>query len=83
MVKPRRAGLDFAALHARLQAAPQEGGLSPEQARALLEERARELAQRPAQGTGAVPLELLCFKLAGERYAIESRHVKLPFTDEG
>jgi purine-binding chemotaxis protein CheW len=75
MPRPRGDGLDFAAARARLQAAPHDGALSPERARALLEERARKLAQRPAQSSGATPLELLCFKLAGERYAIETRHV--------
>jgi len=75
MARLRSDRLDFAALRARLEAGPHEGALSPERARALLEERARKLARRPEQGSGAIPLELLCFKLAGERYAIETRHV--------
>ena len=72
----REHAVDFAALRARLAATA--GGVverTPEQARALLEERARKLAQPPAQRSGVQPLELLSFRLAGERYAIETRHV--------
>jgi purine-binding chemotaxis protein CheW len=73
--KKRSEGLDFAALRQRLDASVHQGELSPERARALLEERARKLAQRSEQRSAETPLELLCFKLAGERYAIETRHV--------
>jgi purine-binding chemotaxis protein CheW len=54
-----------------------ETRISPEAARALLEERARVLAQIPATGrTGAKIVEVLTFTLAQERYAIETRHVQ-------
>jgi purine-binding chemotaxis protein CheW len=72
----REHAVDFAALRERLANAASVGAArSPEQARALLEQRARKLAERPAQASGVQPLELLCFRLAGERYAIETRWV--------
>jgi purine-binding chemotaxis protein CheW len=75
MPRTRGEGVDFEALRQRLQSAPSASALSPERARAVLEERARKLAHRPEQSDGVPPFELLCFRLAGERYAIESFHV--------
>ncbi len=75
MPRTRGEGVDFEALRQRLRSAPAASSLSPERARAVLEERARKLAQRPEQTSGVPPFELLCFGLAGERYAIESFHV--------
>jgi purine-binding chemotaxis protein CheW len=75
MPRARGDGLDFEALRKRVQDAPYDAALSPERARAVLEDRARKLAQRPEESSGETPLELLCFGLAGERYAVESFHV--------
>ncbi len=83
-MNPRKSsrGLDWAEARARLAKAAralgsQEGGLAPEQARAILERRARALArpldaERPRENTfGAV-----VFTLASERYAIETRYIR-------
>lgn len=49
---------------------------SPERARQILEERARELARPLSQAAPAAALlEVVTFTLAGERYAVEARHV--------
>jgi purine-binding chemotaxis protein CheW len=63
---------------ARAIAATEEGvRLSPEQARTLLDERARLLARvPPARPDAASLLEVVTFRVAGERYAIGSRHVR-------
>jgi hypothetical protein len=83
-MKPREStragGTDWAEVRARLDragAATAEAlRLSPERARAVLEERARALARvPPAEYAGAV-LEVVTFDLAGERYALETRHVR-------
>jgi purine-binding chemotaxis protein CheW len=51
--------------------------LSPERAQAVLEERARALAQVPVQAPPASEvLEIAVFTLANERYGIETRHVR-------
>ncbi len=52
-------------------------GLSPARARAVMEDRARRLA-RPsgASPRAAAVLDVVTFALAGERYAIETRHVR-------
>jgi len=49
--------------------------LTPDQARALLEERARRLAERSDKEEAQV-LELVEFSIGRERYAIESRHIR-------
>lgn len=75
------ADIDWHEIHARLaQAAAgarQALAPSPERAAILLDERARRLAQPLAapRGTGAM-LDLVVFRLCGERYAIETRHVQ-------
>lgn len=48
-------------------------------ARALLERRARELARRPAQVAPGGTVELVEFRIAGERYAVEAREVLTAF----
>jgi len=60
---------------ARATAATEEGvTLSPERARALMEERARELARLPPEAARDTEiLEVVCFALANERYAVETR----------
>lgn len=73
-------GIDWDAVRARVdevgRALSGTGALSPEEARRVLEERARRLA-RPAADAGAAPagLEVVTFALAGETYAIEARWV--------
>ncbi len=63
---------------ARAQAATASAlELSPERARAVMDERARLLAR--AQAVGPAPtevLETLTFALGHERYAVESKHVR-------
>jgi purine-binding chemotaxis protein CheW len=62
---------------ARALAAAEAGDrLTPERARALLEERARALARPPAATSDAGVLHLVTFALANERYGIEARHVR-------
>src|SRR5438552_5689230 len=51
--------------------------LSPERARAVMEERARNLARRPPQAARDTEIvEVVCFVLANERYAVETRYVR-------
>jgi purine-binding chemotaxis protein CheW len=51
--------------------------LSPERARAVMEERARALARVPTEAPhAALVLQLATFTLADERYAIETRYVR-------
>lgn len=72
--------IDWAELKRRLAAAQVDADgsveLSPEQTRALLDERARRLARAPTSAERGETLELLAFALGGERYAIEARHVR-------
>ncbi len=73
-------GIDWQQVRARLakaRAATEESGrLSPERARAVMEERARTLARVPPKPPQAAEvLEVVTFGLAGERYAVETRHV--------
>jgi purine-binding chemotaxis protein CheW len=49
--------------------------LSPERARAVLDERARTLARPPLARPTARLLEVATFQLAGERCAIETRYI--------
>ncbi len=74
-------GLDWTQVRERLAgiaAATEEGmRLSPEQTRAVLEERARVLARVPAViPDAAMVLEVVTFIVAGERYAIGAKHVR-------
>lgn len=72
--------LDWAAAHERLarlaRTAESAGSLSPEQARAVLEARARELARvsAPEKAVGEL-LEVARFTSAGQTYALETRFV--------
>ena len=51
--------------------------LSPERAKAVMDARARALAEAPAAGVDEQSvLDLLVFELAGHALAIESRHVR-------
>jgi len=60
-----------------LAALQDQGHASPEQARAVMDERARALARAPApQPRAEEVIEVVTFALAGERYAIETRHVR-------
>ncbi|MCP3099634.1 chemotaxis protein CheW [Myxococcus sp. K15C18031901] len=73
-------GIDWDAARARLgrlAAAHEEGDtLSPEAASALLDERARELARPPSPELAPGTLrEVVRFRAAGQRYALESRFV--------
>jgi purine-binding chemotaxis protein CheW len=76
-----RGGIDWQDVRARLAratAATEEAlRLSPERAKAVLEERARALARAPAQApaAGAV-LEVATFTLASERYGLATAHVR-------
>lgn len=72
-----RPGTDRARLHERSEALARaitgDARLSPEEARATLEARARALAaplDAPAEGEA---LELVVFRIAEERYAVEAR----------
>ncbi len=77
----RRAGgrpIDWAEVHRRLaRTTAADGALTPEQARAVLDERARALARVPERppALGDI-LEVVCFTLANERYALETRYVR-------
>lgn len=71
--------LDWQQVRRRLEQAAREDGsrLSPERARAVLEERARLLARAPAQAPRAAEVvEVITFAVAGERYAVAARHVR-------
>jgi purine-binding chemotaxis protein CheW len=71
-----RGPIDFAEIRRRLEHAVSDAArLSPEQAHELLERRARALAQKPDDDGEVHELELLCFQLAGERYAIDTASV--------
>ena len=51
--------------------------LSPERARAVMEERARALARVPPRAPNAAEvIEVVTFSLANERYAVETCHVR-------
>src|SRR6185369_15122442 len=74
-------GIDWQQVRARLAQArtalDESLRLSPERARAVMEERARTLAQVPPEAPAAAEvLEVVTFDLAGERYAIETRHTR-------
>ncbi|HEX9581034.1 MAG TPA: chemotaxis protein CheW [Gemmatimonadales bacterium] len=78
--QPRAAGpVDWAALRRRVEAAGAAigGGAapSPEQARQLLEDRARALARAPDPVRTGDTIELVTFAVADEVYGIESAYV--------
>ncbi|CAK0740019.1 purine-binding chemotaxis protein CheW [Gammaproteobacteria bacterium] len=49
---------------------------SPDEVRRILEARARKAAQTPTKPDETQHLEILGFSLAGETYAVETRHVR-------
>jgi purine-binding chemotaxis protein CheW len=74
-------GIDWQQVRARLaqaQTALDESlRLSPERARAVMEERALALAQVPRRAPSAAEiLEVVTFGLAGERYAVETQYAR-------
>jgi purine-binding chemotaxis protein CheW len=79
--RPTPAGAtDWGQVRQRLARAAAEEGtsrLSPEQARAVLEERARALARVPDEVPAAGDVvEVVTFELGGECYAVEARLVR-------
>ena len=73
--------IDWRQVHERLararRATEESVRLSPERARAVMEERARTLARVPPRAPAAAEvLEVVTFRLAGERYAVETSHVR-------
>ncbi len=71
--------LDWQQVRRRLEQAVREDGsrLSPERARAVLDERARLLARAPAEAPrGAEVVEVIAFEVAGERYAVAAEYVR-------
>lgn len=77
----RRPGIDWGEVHRRLEAARRavERGTTPtpEEAKAVLRERASVLAREPGEGPAANEhLEVVDFLLAHERYAVETRFVR-------
>ncbi|CAK0755562.1 purine-binding chemotaxis protein CheW [Gammaproteobacteria bacterium] len=72
--------IDWESIHRRLATVTAEisGQLdqNPEAIRKILETRARKAAQVPAKPDESKYLEILGFVLAGETYAIETRHVR-------
>ena len=71
--------VDWSELHARVEnsgrALRDGAAATSEQAQALLQRRARELARPLATGRAVEQLELLHLTIGGERYAIETRYV--------
>lgn len=71
---------DWEKLRARLalatRSAQERAAASPQDIQNVLRARARALAQEPPAGAqGPDDLEVIEFMMAGERYAVESRHV--------
>jgi purine-binding chemotaxis protein CheW len=84
----RRQGIDWQQVRERLARAAttteEAVRLSPERARAVMEERARALARVPApEPRAAEVIEVVTFNLANERYAVAAPHVRevVRFTD--
>ncbi len=79
--RPRRAGpINWARVHDRLARAADayEGALelSPERARAVMDERARALARVSAERAALRAEDVVIFQAQGERYALETAHVR-------
>lgn len=77
----RKKVIDWASIRQRLaravEASAENLRLSPERARALMDERARILARVPAEpATAAQELEVVVFEFAGQAYAIETVYVR-------
>jgi purine-binding chemotaxis protein CheW len=78
--KPRRTTLDWQAVRERLDRSTVNRAIQdPAERDRVLTERARALAQKPSGSASRAPnldsLELLHFRLASERYALETRYV--------
>lgn len=75
--------VDWSDIRRRLAAAEaalaRGGAPDTETARAVLSERARELARAPRARERAAPLQLLAFDLGGERHGVETRFVRAVF----
>ena len=72
-------GVDWEALHARMEAisrAVRGEEMTPERAREVLEARARALAAPPPEEAAKGEVHLVTWTLAGETYALETRHVR-------
>jgi purine-binding chemotaxis protein CheW len=74
-------GIDWQQVRQRLarahQATEESLRLSPERARAVMEQRARDLARVPPRPPHATEvLEVVTFALADERYAVETCHTR-------
>ena len=79
--RTERKAIDWEEVRRRLacvaEATEQALRLSPEQARMVMDERARALAQVPAApARAAETLEIAVFALANERYGVETRYVR-------
>lgn len=79
--KEKKAAIDWHEIRQRIESARTaiERGWTPdaEQTRQILKARAQALAREPGKmETAAECLEAVEFLLAGERYAVESRHVR-------
>jgi purine-binding chemotaxis protein CheW len=72
--------IDWEAIHRRvaIASASISGTIdhAPEEARRILEARARAAARPPARPDETERLEVLAFTLAGEAYGVETRHVR-------
>ncbi|HEX2205999.1 MAG TPA: chemotaxis protein CheW, partial [Longimicrobium sp.] len=79
MSGPMRSRVDWDDVHRRMEAMLRAvaggGDASPDAAREVLEARARALAEPPPAPAEGGALRLVTFSLAGETYALESRHV--------
>ena len=78
---PHKAAFNWEAAQVRLArsaaAFADVENLSPEQAQAIMEQRAHKLARTPPEALDAgALLELVTFRLGGERFAIEARFVR-------
>lgn len=66
----------FARLDRAAEATRQALGPTPEQSRALMDERARALARIPSQPPApSEVIEVATFTLSGERYAVETKYI--------
>lgn len=77
--RDERRPLDWQQVRERLAraTAAEDTRLSPERAQTILEERARALACVPAEAARAAEVvEVVAFRVAGERYAVSARHVR-------
>lgn len=78
--RTKRSPIDWSQIRARLDEAQARAAasieVSPERARAIMEERARKLAQVPEARYAGETYEVLTFGLGAERYCIETRYTR-------